>query len=242
MTRAMRFGIACSALVHGMLLAAVLSVHQPSQTEQQPSVIAFTVSPPPPPPPPPPKAVKKMKKPVKRPPVSHIRKKKTPPKKPVKPVFGVTQKSVLKTPTPDAPAVRVGNTLMKKQEKEFTPPEQVKDYAAGERLEERKNKAAVFSPVPLIEIGTMPKPISPVKPEYPEELKEDEVEGEVIVKLSINKQGKVVKVAIISSDNPLFTASVKKTVKKYRFIPGKDKKGHPVDVEIEMPIIFELDF
>jgi len=188
------------------------------------------------------KIIKKKKKYVKKKnpaPVSH---KRTPPKeKPpeeVKPVFGVTKKTVV---AKSAVAVRVGNTLMKEQEKEFTAPDKVKDYYAGKKLEERQidKNVNIFSPVPVYELSSMPVVKNSVKPVYPEDLEEDEVEGEVVLVVSINKKGKVVKVKVKRSDHKLFTKAAIKAVRSYKFGPAT-KDGKPVGTTINMPIKFVL--
>ena len=237
-------GLFISTLLHSAILWGVIAAtaQKDFQKKHPPSVINFTVTKPPPPKPPEPekKIVKKIKKKRVKPPISHKREK---PKKveEVKPVFGVTKKSVAPTPSKTAPTVRIGNTLMKEEEKEFTPPSEVKDYSAGKKIEQRE-KGTLFSPVSLIELAVMPRPISPVKPDYPEQLEEEEIEGEVLLKLSIDKSGKVVAIKVISSDHKLFTKSALRTAKNYKFIPGKDKKGNAVAVNIEMPIVFEVPF
>lgn len=231
-------GLFISTLLHSAILWAVVAAHTYADPKKHPSsVINFTVTKPPPKEKPKPKIVKKKKK---RAPISHKREK---PKKieDVKPVFGVTKKSVAKAPSKNAPIMRVGNTLMKEQEEKFTPPAEVKEYASGKKIVERK-KGPVFSPVPLIDLAVMPKPIYPAKPTYPEELEENDVEGEVLLRLSINKKGKVVAIKVLSSDHTLFAQSATKTAKLYKFIPGKDKKGNTVAVNIEMSFVFEPDF
>lgn len=90
------------------------------------------------------KITKKInKKPAPPPlPVSHKRTLDEPPSKveDVKPVFGVSKKTVTHADTTGM-AVRVGNTLMKEQEEEFTPPEEVKDYVT----------------VPVFDLTTLPE-------------------------------------------------------------------------------------
>ena len=239
-------GIFFSTLLHTAILwgVVVAAAHTETDKKHPSPTINFTVTKPPSPQPTPkpkPKIVKKKKKKIVLPPVSHRREV---PKKveEVKPVFGVTKKTVAPAPSKNAPTMRIGNTLMKAEEKEFTPPTEVKDYASGKKIEQRREKGDIFSPIPLIELAVMPKPISPTKPKYPEELEDAEIEGEVLLKLSIDKTGKVVSVKVISSDHPQFAASAKKTAQKYKFIPGKDKKGNSVAVVIEMPIVFEVSF
>jgi periplasmic protein TonB len=90
------------------------------------------------------------------------------------------------------------------------------------------------------ELAVMPRAINPSKPKYPKRLEEEEIEGEVILELSISKEGKVVNIKVIDSDHKLFTESALATVKKYKFSPGKTKDGTPVDAVIEFTIQFEM--
>jgi TonB family protein len=227
-------GLFISTLLHSAILWSLVVAHTYTAPKKHPSsVINFTVTKPPPKKKEKPKIVKKKKK---RAPISHKREK---PKKieEVKPVFGVTKKSVAKTPSKNAPIMRIGNTLMKEQEKKFTPPAEVKDYASGTKIVEREKG---FSPIPLIDLSVMPKPISPTDPDYPKELEDEEIEGEVLLRISVDKRGKVVAIKVLSSDHALFSQSATKTVKQYKFIPGKDKKGNAVAVNVELAIVFEL--
>ncbi len=169
-------------------------------------------------------------------PVSHIRKKieiKEKPKE-IKPVFGVTKKTAVNKDK-KAIAVRVGNTLMKEQEKKFTSPKKVKNYFAGKKIEE-------FNPVSDFDLSKKPQFKMKIEPVYPEELQDEGIEGKVLLKISINKRGKIVKIKILKSDNPLFSKSAIAAIKKSTFIPGKDKNGKAVDATIRIPIKFEIDF
>ncbi len=239
----LRIGIIVSAFIHIFLAASIFEVSRIEITDDEYRKSRFVIvqiakpeTPPPPPPPPPPQK-KIEKKPV--PPVSHI-KKEAEQVEEVKPVFGVTKKTVDETQT-EGIGVRVGNTLMKEMEEEYTPPDQVKDYASGSKLEERKkDEGPKFTPVPNTELAIMPKAINPAKPKYPEKLEEEEIEGEVILELSISKEGKVINIKVIDSDHKLFTEAALAAAKNYRFTPGKTKDGTPVDAVIEFTITFEM--
>ncbi len=135
----------------------------------------------------PPKIEKKIepKKIKEELPISHN--KTEPAEKPaeeVKPVFGVTKESVTDNST--GIAVRIGNTVMKEQEKEYTPPEKVKDYAAGSKLVERSELKKIV-PLPSYELSTLPIFKERIKPAYPESLKEEELEGEVVLTVIIDE-------------------------------------------------------
>lgn len=152
----------------------------------------------------------------------------------IKPVFGINKDSV--APLADTGiGVRVGNTLMKEQEKEYTPPEKVKEIT-GNNIEERKEA----KPVPAFQLSSLPMYKKKINPVYPDELKSEELEGEVLLEVTINEKGEVVAVEVKSSDHDLFTRSAIAAMKKTLFTPAI-KNGMPVMARIDIPIKFMLD-
>lgn len=96
-----------------------------------------------------------------------------------------------------------------------------------------------------IAVEEMPEPIGGIKAimeniSYPEEAKENNIEGKVYVLADINEEGLVEKSKIIKSVNPLLDKAATDAVKKVKFSPGK-QDGTPVKVEVAIPIIFKLD-
>ncbi len=147
-------------------------------------------------------------------PVSHKRtvdKKVTKPEE-IKQVFGVTKKTVEKiSAVKTGIGVRVGNTLMKEQEKEYTPPEEVKDYIT----------------IPVFDLTILPSFKIRATPKFPESLKEMEIEGEVYLSASIDDEGVVVEVRVVKSDHDFFSKAAVKALLASRFIPAS-KNGEPV--------------
>lgn len=90
------------------------------------------------------------------------------------------------------------------------------------------------------ELAVIPKAKNPKTPPYPESLEEEGIEGSVTLELLISKEGKVLKAKVIKSDHELFSESALKTVKNYKFSPGKLKDGSAVDSLIEFVIKFEI--
>ncbi|HNW82985.1 MAG TPA: TonB family protein [bacterium] len=238
-------GILISALIHAFIFASIFHLTrvklvtenygkstfvQVKIKKTEPEIKKEPVKPP---------VAKKIE--IKKPPVSHIRKEPEKDQEAAKPVFGVTKKTV-EDKTTEGIGVRVGNTLMKEMEKEYTPPEKVKDYSSGSDLEERavKKEEKKFAPVASTALAVMPVAINPVKPDYPKALEEEEIEGEVVLELSISKKGDIVNIKVLESDNKLFSEAAVKTVSKYKFRPGKTKDGTPVDAVIEFTISFEM--
>jgi len=87
-----------------------------------------------------------------------------------------------------------------------------------------------------------PIPIKMVRPEYPENIKKDGIQGQVIVRAEVYENGSVGSVEILqsldSSSGGLDESAIK-AVKQWRFIPAKNK-GKPVAVWVTFPISFKL--
>ena len=107
-------------------------------------------------------------------------------------------------------------------------------------ITESRNPESSGTPKTASELAVTPKALNPETPPYPESLEEEGVEGSVTLELLISKEGKVLKAKIIKSDHELFSESALRTVKNYRFSPGKLKDGSKVDSLIEFVIKFEI--
>ena len=90
------------------------------------------------------------------------------------------------------------------------------------------------------ELAVIPKALNPKTPPYPETLEDEGVEGSVTLELLISKEGKVLKAKVIKSDHELFSESALRTVKNYKFSPGKLADGSAADSLIEFVIKFEI--
>jgi TonB family protein len=152
---------------------------------------------------------------------------------PVKPVFGVTPNSV-QPGKGSGMSVRIGNTLLKKQEADFTSPEEVREPATDPAWE-------TGTIVPAYELSTMALFKKKVQPEYPELLQEEEIEGNVHLTVVVNRFGNVVDIKVKSSDHELMTAAAIKAIKQFVFTPAT-VNGVPVASTIDdVPFIFVLD-
>lgn len=230
-------GFLFSASIHGGLFYYFLSMkNNPVENQFYPSSILVPVKilkkvPPPE------KPVMKenkqkpvMKKEKKTIPVSHRRNISEKPTKAenVKPVFGVTKQTVMNEKGTGM-GVRIGNTVMKEQEVAYTPPERVKEYVS------------VPIPTPVFELTTMPVFKKKVKPGYPEELKEEEREGEVALSVTIDEKGMVTKVTVIRADHILFAEAAVKAIKASIFEPAT-KNNKPVSTILDdLVYTFVLD-
>ena len=141
----------------------------------------------------------------------------------IKPVFGVEKEAVTDQVAAGI-GIRVGNTLMKEQEEEYTPPEEVKPLPA-------------ISPY---ELSSLPVCRKKVKPEYPPILEAQEVEGEVLLAVTIDEKGKVVDIEVKSSDHKQFSEAAISAIEKWIFEPAT-VNGKPVTTKIDIPVTFGIE-
>lgn len=230
-------GIAISAVVHGAFIETLIAINSSETARRlfkQSTFVPIEVKRPEPPPPPPKPKPRPQPKPVTPPP--NTEKPSPPPEEEVKPVFGVTKETVANADT--GIGVRVGNTLMKEMEKDYTPPEEVKELP---KVEKRPPEPR-FAPVAAFKLARMPEIKEKVRPEYPRELRADGVEGEVLLRVSVDRTGKVVAVIVVASDHELFAKAAMAAVRSWRFAPARLASGEEADAVIEIPVIFQLDF
>lgn len=87
-----------------------------------------------------------------------------------------------------------------------------------------------------------PQLLSKVEPAYPEGAREKGQEGTVVVRMEILESGQVGEVGIkkSSGNNDLDEAALK-AVRKWRFMPAKDKDtGEPIKCFTSFPVVFRL--
>jgi protein TonB len=142
------------------------------------------------------------------------------------PVFGVTMSSVVGPGSDSGFKVRVGNTLMKEPEEEFTRPEEVKAYEA----------------VPLYKVTRQPKFERGVcKPEpYPPQAKQMGIEGRVELEVELRADGTVGDVKLISGLGFDIDAAAIAAIKNCPFTPG-EIAGKQVTTRITVGITFIIE-
>jgi protein TonB len=212
-----------SAIVQGLLLFAFVTLIG-AEPETRRAVVDLIINEVKPPEPEPPKPEPPKPKPPP-PPNKEVKE----PTEPAKPIFGVTEESTTKGDS--SMSVRVGNTVMKEPEKEFTDPSLVKPYSA---------------PPPKVyeafELDREPRPTKMVEPEYPPLARRTGKVGRVILRIQITKRGEVAQVRVLQGpgEDLGFEAAAVAAVKQWRFsVPTV--KGSPVDVWADLPIRFTLD-
>ena len=92
---------------------------------------------------------------------------------------------------------------------------------------------------PYYKVDQKPTIISSPRPVYPEFALEAGIEGQVMVKIVIDKIGNVTSANIIKSI-PTFDAAALKAVKTWKFKPAVHE-GRTVSVNMVIPIQFKLD-
>lgn len=217
--RSLLVGIVLAVLT--MVPLARVALHQiPQLQEAVDRIVEFELVEPPPPPepepepeptPPPPKPKQKVVdlEQVNKPLPTQTATSDSPPDEPAKPVFGVSMDSTVEGA--GSFAVRVGNTVQKEPEKEFTPPSDVKAIAQ----------------VPYQRLETPPKLKRDFRAEYPPGAKEEGIEGTVILKMDIDETGRVIAVRLVRGVHPELDAASKAAAFKFLYTPGK-VDGEPV--------------
>ncbi|MGD9211794.1 MAG: energy transducer TonB, partial [Desulfobacteraceae bacterium] len=94
--------------------------------------------------------------------------------------------------------------------------------------------------IPVFELSTLPVAKHKVKPEYPDYLKQKEIEGDVLLAATIDENGKVVNITVKRSDHELFSKAAMTALKRFSFKPG-EQNGRPVTTTIDIPIKFVLN-
>ncbi len=94
-------------------------------------------------------------------------------------------------------------------------------------------------PPDFVPIEKEPQVIREVKPAYPELAQKAGIEGRVIVKIWVDKDGKPHKAIVLKSDAEIFNNAAINAAMQYRFTPALMNKG-PVAVWVVIPFTFRL--
>lgn len=89
------------------------------------------------------------------------------------------------------------------------------------------------------ELDRAPKPISQVAPQYPTELREKNISGEVTVGFVVDTNGAVLSARADKSTRAEFELSAVEAVSAWKFEPGR-KDGHAVNTVLVVPILFQV--
>lgn len=90
------------------------------------------------------------------------------------------------------------------------------------------------------ELDSQPSLTCSPRPEYPARAKHAGKEGTVLVRLTLDVDGRVTQSAVIGGNGAeLFGEATLKAVERWRFKPG-GKGGRPVPCLVEIPVVFSL--
>jgi protein TonB len=149
-----------------------------------------------------------------------------PDSKPVREVFGASRSSYTDSSLgSEGVEAKKGNTLAKETDKTTL-----------------LDSDADSLPTPTEEylVSEMPRVLSEVRPTYPKEAKERELEGTVVLDVLIDDQGKVRQVSVIEGES-LFRNEAIVAMKKFLFKPAK-VEGRSVAVRIRYSLKFLLEY
>ena len=94
--------------------------------------------------------------------------------------------------------------------------------------------------VKFIPYDDPPRPLTPIRPKYPEIAQEAGIEGTVIVQVFVDKKGRVKETIILKGiPNTGLDEAAIAAIRKTRFEPAKQRK-RPVGVWISIPVNFRL--
>lgn len=214
------------SLVIGLILALLFNSTMawhflrpvPPEEVETVETLEFALFEPPPPPPPPEPEPEPEPEPKPKPKVVDMS---TPPiptdtaaepepsAEPPPPVFGLSMSSTVEGGA--SFSARVGNTLMKEPEKEFTPPDEV----------------GALPRVSFHKLDEPPRLLRDFRADYPLAAKEGGFQGTVILKLTINELGKVTAAKVVRGVQDELDAAAKAAALQFKFKPGRSG-GEPV--------------
>ena len=85
-----------------------------------------------------------------------------------------------------------------------------------------------------------PKPKRMVKPEYPKMARQAEIEGIVVLKVTIDERGRVVKASVVKTDSEVFNQAAIEAMEQWTFAPA-EQSGNPVKATVTIPLRFSLN-
>jgi len=148
-----------------------------------------------------------------------------PENKPVREVFGASRNTYTDSSAADGIEIKKGNTLAKEVD--------------TLKLED-SDVDALPTPTEEYLVSDMPVLLSEVRPNYPKEAKEKQLEGAVSLDVLIDEKGSVRQVSVIEGLE-IFRAGAVEAMRKFKFKPAK-VDGKPVAVRIRYSIKFKLEF
>ena len=78
-----------------------------------------------------------------------------------------------------------------------------------------------------------------VEPEYPEYAKQNQIDGTVMVRVTLSAKGKIEDARVVESSNSMFDEPALTAVRQFRFKPAYNR-GEPVRSTVMVPVHFRL--
>lgn len=88
---------------------------------------------------------------------------------------------------------------------------------------------------------SQPKLLHATPPKYPEDAREDKVEGLVILETEINTKGEVEKSKVLRSPDERLSAAAREAVRSWKFEPARNTEGEAVRVKYVLTVKFQLE-
>lgn len=100
------------------------------------------------------------------------------------------------------------------------------------------------APDTFIYVGQQPVPLNMTdvkkKIKYPWLMRDAGIQGKVVVKVLVDKEGYTVACMVLKTPHRLFCSEVLQYIHELRFTPAKDGDGFPVKVWVAIPFDFKL--
>jgi protein TonB len=109
--------------------------------------------------------------------------------------------------------------------------------SGAQRNSGAKAKAAIT--FTLKDLDKIPRAIFTPAPQYPFDLRNSKISGEVVMMFYVDQHGRVLDVDVVSSTNPGFINNAVEAVRKWRFEPGL-RKGTAVSFKMALPVKFNV--
>ena len=93
--------------------------------------------------------------------------------------------------------------------------------------------------MPPVERFTAPVRLKSIAPNYPSVARAGQIEGDVVLQASVDKEGRVTEVAIIRSVHPLLDEAARQTVLQYEYAPAR-RNGVPEVSTVRITVSFRL--
>lgn len=96
------------------------------------------------------------------------------------------------------------------------------------------------TPFPADRVEHPPVLLTRVLPTYPIAARVRNLEGRVVLRAVVDREGRVEEAIAVIESIPLLDPSAVDALRRWRFEPGRDRDGQPVRVLVDVPIRFQL--